>query len=174
MAIRHGLGVHIWDLRLRDLMRLLFVSIELRAESIIEIANVLQWVNLIEAFYCPCIFLIKSAIVLQYLHILVPLRKGNKFMYYGGWSTIVIMFIFYAIDMPLRLLFCSPREKIWNPTYSGGSCRGDSELLIVASSIFNVVTDLIVLLLPVRAVCKLEITVKKKIVISCHFATGLL
>jgi hypothetical protein len=133
----------------------------------------MKWLNICEALYCPCIFLIKTAIVLQYLQILAPVRSGNEYMYFGGWASIVAMFTFYTADVPLTLFICSPREKIWNPYYEGGRCM-NYNALVLASAVFNILSDLVILLLPVRAVCRLQITVRKKAAIVLLFATGLL
>ena len=46
--------------------------------------------------------------------------------------------------------------------------------LVMASAAFNVLSDAIILLLPVRAIWELRIGVKKLIVINLHFTTGLL
>lgn len=107
------------------------------------------------------------------MQILAPLRRENRFMYYGGRIVIGVMFVFYTIDMFVRLFICSPRKKIWNPVYKGGKCGNLNTLFLCAFS-FNFISDLAVLMLPVRSVWKLQIPRKKKVIISFHFATGLL
>ena len=118
-------------------------------------------------------FFVKSAIVLQYIQILTPARTGNGTMYYGGWTVIAAMFIFYTTHIPFMLFLCVPREKIWNKLYEGGSCM-DYVALVVASAVFNIVTDIFILLLPAQAVWRLRINKKKKIAVCLFFATGLL
>lgn len=46
--------------------------------------------------------------------------------------------------------------------------------LIIITSVFNIATDLLTVLLPVRSVSKLRIAPKKKLGIILLFATGLL
>jgi hypothetical protein len=46
--------------------------------------------------------------------------------------------------------------------------------LILSSAIFNITSDLVILLLPVRSVLKLQIDVHKKVGIILLFGTGLL
>jgi hypothetical protein len=94
-------------------------------------------------------------------------------MYYGGWGIIVAMFIFYTADVPLTLFICNPREKIWNSYYEGGSCM-DYNALVIASAAFNILSDLFILLLPIRAIWKLQIKPNKKVGILALFTTGLL
>jgi hypothetical protein len=133
----------------------------------------MQWLNIDEALYCPCIFLIKTAIVLQYLQILCPSRTGNELIFFGGWGIIGAMFTFYICDVPLTLFICNPREKIWNDYYKGGKCM-DYNALVLASALFNIFSDLVILLLPVRSVWKLRINAQKKVGIILLFGTGLL
>jgi len=94
-------------------------------------------------------------------------------MWYGGRIVLISLFIFYVVDVPLRLFICVPREKIWNPFYQGGKCA-DQEALVMASASFNAASDFIILLLPIHSVWKLQIPLKKKILIDIYFATGLL
>ena len=94
-------------------------------------------------------------------------------MHYGGWSMIVAMFIFYTADVPITLFICNPREKIWNSYYEGGTCM-DYNALVIASASFNIISDLFILLLPVRSIWKLRIKSSKKLAIVALFATGLL
>lgn len=94
-------------------------------------------------------------------------------MYYGGWGIIAAMFMFYSADIPLTLMICNPREKIWNEYYVGGSCM-NYNALVMASAAFNILSDLFILLLPVRSILKLRIKSSKKAAIVALFATGLL
>lgn len=98
---------------------------------------------------------------------------GNGAMYYGGWSVITAMFLFYTADIFLTLFICVPREKIWNMLYDGGKCM-DYNALVVASAAFNIITDFFILLLPAQAVWRLRINKKKKFAVCLLFATGIL
>jgi hypothetical protein len=128
--------------------------------------------NIGEAVWCPCVFFIKTAIVLQYLTIFCPTRTLNRFVFFGGWSIIVAMFLFYFINIFLTLFICNPREKIWNDLVQG-TCM-NYNYLGVASAILNIASDFAILLLPVRSLWQLRITRKKKLIIFMLFATGLL
>ena len=132
----------------------------------------LQWLNIGEALYCPAIALVKSAIVLQYIHFLAPVRRSNRIMFFGGWALIVAMVVFYFINTLLKIFICTPREKLWNP-YIGGRCMSFTGLFL-ASAIFNVCSDLVIILLPVRAIWKLQVSMKKKVAVNLHFTTNFL
>lgn len=55
----------------------------------------------------------------------------------------------------------------------GGHCF-NQDLLVTTLGIYNAISDFAVLLLPIHAVCKLQMPLKKKIGIFAIFATGFL
>jgi hypothetical protein len=46
--------------------------------------------------------------------------------------------------------------------------------LVLASAMFNIISDIVILLLPVKSIWQLRISTKKKFAIIALFATGLL
>ncbi|KAL8666783.1 MAG: hypothetical protein Q9168_007419 [Polycauliona sp. 1 TL-2023] len=65
---------------------------------------------------------------------------------------------------------CSPREKIWNRTVPG-TCLSVSGLFN-ASGLFNWITDILMLLIPVKALWKLQMTTRAKAGIAAVFTLG--
>ncbi|KAH7110614.1 hypothetical protein B0J11DRAFT_586194 [Dendryphion nanum] len=135
--------------------------------------KLLYYVNIHQIMYGPTIFSIKAAIILQYISIFAPGRTFNKFMFYGGWTTIAANFLFYFIRTIISCVYCIPREKIWNKLLLGGTCIRQ-DWFIVSSGFVNAVSDIVILLLPVASVWAMQIPRKKKIQICLLFATGLL
>jgi hypothetical protein len=80
--------------------------------------------------------------------------------------------VFYTITTLLTILACTPREKIWNKLYVGGHCM-NYRAIIMSTAIFNIISDLAILLLPVQAVWKLQIPIRRKVAISLLFGTRL-
>ena len=76
--------------------------------------------NAAEVIYCPLSFLVKMAILLQYIRLFAPRRQVHRMMWYGAVSTIICCFIFYTILMFWTLFYCSPRRMIWNKLTPGG------------------------------------------------------
>jgi hypothetical protein len=95
------------------------------------------------------------------------------FMFVGGWAIIALNFGFYVSRMFVAIFECTPREKIWNKLYVGGSCV-DNDKLHIATGFFNIFTDLVILLLPLRSLWQLRIPLRKKFGVSLLFTTGLL
>jgi hypothetical protein len=94
-------------------------------------------------------------------------------LFFGSWGVIVATFLFQAASVPLTLFICSPREKIWDSYYEGGKCM-NIKAALYASAVFNIMADIVILLLPVRSVLKLQIDTNKKVGIILLFGTGLL
>ncbi|PVI02226.1 hypothetical protein DM02DRAFT_589804 [Periconia macrospinosa] len=113
----------------------------------------------------------KLGITLQYLRMFAPNRTVNPFVFYSSWITMVLCTVFYIITTILTVYACSPREKIWNKLLVGGKClnyRG----IILSTAIFNIASDVAILMLPVHTVWNLRIPRKKKIAICFLFGTG--
>lgn len=116
------------------------------------------------------IFCIKLAIVLRYLRIFAPYRVVNPFVFYGSWLIISACAIFYTITTILYILECTPRDKVRRQ----GAGHGDTLLVAVMSTaVFNTISDLAILLLPVRTIWLLQISAQKKIAISLLFSTAM-
>jgi hypothetical protein len=73
----------------------------------------------------------------------------------------------------IGILICKPIEMNWNPTVEGGSC-GNQNAAFTAVGIVDIITDLIILILPVPMVYKLQVPRANKIGLCCIFGTGLL
>jgi hypothetical protein len=129
--------------------------------------------NVAEIVYGPTIFLVKMSILVQYLQMFAPNRTVNPFVFWGSWLVILTSFAFYNVDTFLTIFACSPRENIWNKFKPGGNCI-NYHAVIVATGFFNIISDLAILVLPVRSVWKLQMPLRRKINISLLFGTGLL
>jgi hypothetical protein len=123
--------------------------------------------------YCPLSFLVKMAILVQYLKIFAPSRSANRVMFFGAWATIISTFIAYTFFTFYTLFYCTPRRMIWFKLVPGGKCHDVNDILI-SQGAFNMASDIIILLLPTASVWRLKVPLEKKIFITLMFATGLL
>lgn len=71
----------------------------------------------------------------------------------------------------VKILECIPREKIFHPEVSGNCVNID--VLLNTCDAFDVVTDLLILLLPVRTVWELDLGWVKKAGVWAVLALGL-
>lgn len=94
------------------------------------------------------------------------------FMFIATYGTIGTHFTFYLIVTGLNIFICPPRERFWN-VFREGSCYNWGALM-KATSLFNVISDINILVLPIPSIWKLQVVPKKKIGISVVFAAGVL
>lgn len=126
-----------------------------------------------QILYSPTIVFVKLAILMQYLRLLAPTKTVDPFMYVTARGMIVVILVYYTISTCITAFACLPRERIWNPLVKEYKCL-DNTIGILFTCLFNILSDLIILALPTRAVWRLRIPLRKKISIVVLFATGLL
>ena len=132
-----------------------------------------QYFYIGQILYAPTIFLVKAAILLQYLRLLAPTRTSNNLLYYSARVIIATTGVYYTITTSVTIFACSPLEKSWNPLVEHGHCL-DNNMGVLVTCVFNIVSDIIILLLPARSVWRLQIPRRKKVPIVSLFAIGLL
>ncbi|OSS51858.1 hypothetical protein B5807_03940 [Epicoccum nigrum] len=152
--VKWGAGVHQWQVTLGQLFEQLY------------------WANAAQIVYCPLSFVVKMAILLQYLRLFAPSRKGHEFMWYGAWATIGATFMVYSFFTFWTMFYCRPRRFIWDKLTPGGKCY-DVNDIILSQGAFNMVSDVIILLLPSWSLWKLDVPLVRKLWITLMFATGL-
>ena len=130
----------------------------------------IQIENVLEMLYCLILFTAKLCVLLQ----MMRLFKGNKkdSVYWIIQALIWTNAVFYGSLFFCFLFACRPRAKLQNPKIPGVCINGSASIL--ATSAINIVSDFSIILLPVYAVWKLKITVKRKLAIAAVFGSGLL
>lgn len=118
-------------------------------------------------------FQVKKAILLPYLRLFVPQKVVNRFMWYSARIILVVTGIYYIISTFITIFACSPREVTWNPLITDAQCLNNNTGILI-TCLFNIVSDIIILIPPLRAVWKLRIPIRKKVAIMLLFAIGLL
>ncbi|KAI4217415.1 MAG: hypothetical protein LQ351_000010 [Letrouitia transgressa] len=81
-----------------------------------------------------------------------------------------VLCAFYIASTIAKIWECTPRSKIWDKEIPGRCV--DRSKLFTSSGIFNTVTDVIILLIPVKVVWKLQIDKKRKLGIILVFTVG--
>ena len=115
--------------------------------------------------------LLKVSILLQVLRIFVPQRQGNRWIFWTTTGLITANVLFYIIEFFLVVLQCSPRERGWNKRIPG-KCIGSSNIIYTAG--FNVLNDILILIIPLARIWRLQMSTQKKIGLSLIFSTGIL
>ena len=126
-----------------------------------------------EILYGPAISMVKTVILLQYKGIFAPNKSVDRIMFYSCWILIVLIILWNLISTIIAIFACSPQAKFWNSLITYGHCL-DYDIDVMLTAIFNILTDVLILLLPSRAVWRLQIPTKKKVALVSTFAIGLL
>jgi hypothetical protein len=78
----------------------------------------------------------------------------------------------YNIALLGPLIFpCTPIKKIWNITITEGSCI-DRTPVFMATAVLNMITDVLLLILPIPMVVKLHMPRAQKTALICAFSIG--
>ncbi|KAI1389024.1 uncharacterized protein F4822DRAFT_404731 [Hypoxylon trugodes] len=147
--------VHLWNIRQRDFiiyLRSVFITSEV---------------------YLFNITFIKVAILLDWIHIFMP-RGTRNFLFWAASIAIFVNVGFYIGIIVANQVACTPYEYAWNKLIDGNCGRANTLDATVAAGAFNIVSDVVILLIPQRVVWKLHMPRQKKFGISIVFALGLL
>ena len=128
----------------------------------------IQLVYAANMVYAVTIFFTKLSILLLYFRVFRP-NKGSRLVLQ---IVIYCNLAFYTVGLFIEAFQCIPMQRIWLPLYPG-SCINQRALQL-ASAIFNLLSDLVILCLPVASVWKLNTHRRGKVGIMVIFATGIL
>ncbi|KAJ5266942.1 hypothetical protein N7478_009750 [Penicillium angulare] len=119
--------------------------------------------------YIPCLAFAKLALLMLYYRLL------NTFT---GWkyTLYVLAFIIsgYSLALSLALIFaCNPLQKGWDGTILRGSCI-NRPAVYLATAITNTVSDIVLILIPVKVVWGLRMRLIPKLGVAVIFGIGCL
>ena len=111
----------------------------------------------------------KAAILLLLSRVFAPQRKG--FIYVMVHVLIWFNAVFYGAVTVVKIVQCTPRERIWDSSVNG-TCV-DLSAVLKTTSVFNALSDFLIMVLPIHEVWKLQMETKQKLGVSAAFAVGL-
>lgn len=127
------------------------------------------WFNVTAIEYGAIIGITKCALLMFYRRVFSPVRRSPFDI--TLIALMVIMAGFYGSNTFLKIFECTPRSKIWNSAIPGRCV--DLVMVLNVSGGFNAVSDLVILLLPVHAVSKLQMSNSKRVLAILAFTFGL-
>ena len=122
-----------------------------------------------QVLYAIGLALVKTSMMVLY-HKLFGTKSSMRIAIYvtgtivWAWAMSIILESF---------LLCHPVAFNWNPTLPEGGC-GNRNAAFVVAGVLNMVTDFMVMLLPIPYIWKLQLPVGRKIGLSVAFSIGLL
>ncbi len=118
----------------------------------------------------PVIYFVKLSILLQFSRLFAPVKSGT--FYWSIQALIWLNTLFYIICMFTKVFQCSPVNKAWQP-WLPGRCF-DMNVLLSASSLINLFSDLLILLIPIFRISSLRMHTLRKIGVASIFLVGVL
>ncbi|KAI5252052.1 hypothetical protein E4T42_03755 [Aureobasidium subglaciale] len=149
MACSWGAGKHIYDLAVSDLY-----------------PNLLRGWVVCAVMYSITMLFSKLSILLLYRR-LFPISNFAK-----RWWAVVAFTVAYSLGGVFASLFqCRPMESAWSLTTSPDYCIS-TEKFYTANAALNVVSDIMILILPIPIVWGLNTDVRKKVILTGLFSMG--
>ncbi|KAL8718955.1 MAG: hypothetical protein Q9225_003967 [Loekoesia sp. 1 TL-2023] len=147
-ADRYGLGKHAWDVRFELITPFLKYSY---AQSLT---------------YDVGIYLAKLSILILFYRLFGVNRLFRRAVY-----TVTVLWTLYTVVNTLLIIFgCTPVQKAWHPLIKG-RCISLIDIA-VAGGYFNIITDFLILVLPVPMVWSLHMPQKIRLALIGIFATA--
>ena len=166
-----GGGNHLWDIPLsRFSPHYLLVGPceNSTADSGGPRVNSVQVFTTEEPIYAITVMLIKVSILLFLLR-LFPVASFRPLAY-------IIMFVVVGNYVPtaiISIVSCNPPSKTWDVSVTEGSCI-DKAAFYVASGAINVVTDILIFVLPLPTIWTLQVPPRQRFGLVLVFMTGIL
>lgn len=118
--------------------------------------------------YGPTAYLTKVCLLWIMTRVFSPFRKTVWFIY----GFMGLMLAFYVPVVIVKIRICDPISRFWDQTVDG-TCL-DQTAIILADAVVSVVSDLIILILPLPLTMSLQMPSRKKLrVIGLLGAGGL-
>ncbi|KAH6605229.1 integral membrane [Trichoderma cornu-damae] len=130
-------------------------------------ARMLQVINIInENLYCVCMAFLKFSILSLY-HSIFPQKRFHYCL-----AAVAVFMVLWAVTCAFVAIFqCTPIAYGWDPTIAGGFCINYGALVLVAG-ILNIITDFVILAMPIPLVLKLNLSPQRKRMVILTFAMG--
>ncbi|KAF2493711.1 hypothetical protein BU16DRAFT_562676 [Lophium mytilinum] len=140
MFLHHGCGIHKQFLNAAQLQQ------------------ITKWLFVEEVYYYFTHWVIKQAFLLFYLRL--SQRPNFQRMV---WVTMALNTAFLVINWLLAFLQCTPFDAIFHPENHPEAHCMNSLVLLIIPSILNIITDVIILVLPIPTVWSLQMSTRRKI-----------
>ncbi|KAG6354943.1 hypothetical protein INS49_004024 [Diaporthe citri] len=122
-----------------------------------------------EALYGLTLMFVKLAVLRFYSRIFAP----SAWVTWSVRVTAAAVIMWMASVVLETFLLCRPLAFNWDTTIPGGAC-GDRNAVFVIAGVTNMVTDFMVLLLPVPCILKLQMPTGQKFGLLLVFCMGIL
>lgn len=125
-----------------------------------------QWINDADMVYLVTLLGYKMSILILYLRLFAV----NRTFRYITWSMMFFVCGYLMANLWTQIFGCSPRSKYWEPG-TPGHCINYTRAGLAYGSM-NIISDLLILILPIPLVWQLKLSRREKVGISVIFMSG--
>lgn len=111
---------------------------------------------------------LRLSILLLYLRVFFPARASKNFFWWAIWGTTGLNILYSVVHILVLTLQCVESHESW-----GNVCIHESKLLI-AASVINTISDIAVIVIPLGAIRKIQLSWEKKCGLVSLFGFGAL
>lgn len=134
-----------------------------------QIKLILRLLYVNRIFYSPTILAAKLTILLQLIRLF---ERTKSILVFRLFKTLIwLNVLFYAANILTVIWQCTPIHKAWDGSSIPGTCINTNLNFMITGSI-NVLSDLLILILPLWVVWHLRMPIQMKTNISTIFAVG--
>ncbi|KAI3294447.1 hypothetical protein DTO002I6_4616 [Penicillium roqueforti] len=108
--------------------------------------------------YCPMTLFVKIALLAILTRIFAPFRSKVWFIY----IFLACLCCYYTVALIVKIRICAPIPRYWLGDVVKGSCL-DQTAALIADSVISVVSDLIILILPLPLTWSLQMSRNRKL-----------
>ncbi|CAG7950036.1 unnamed protein product [Penicillium olsonii] len=108
--------------------------------------------------YCPMALFVKIALLSILTRIFAPYRGKVWFIY----IFLACLCCYYTVALIIKIRMCDPIPMYWLGDVPGGSCL-DQTAALIADSVISVVSDIIILVLPLPLTWSLQMSRNRKL-----------
>ncbi|KAF7588253.1 hypothetical protein BBP40_005975 [Aspergillus hancockii] len=152
-----GYYVHTWNLRNGDLIHPLWVE---------------QLILIYGCCYSAVLPLIKTAILIDWCHVFVPVDRSKSVFWWGCMIVIFFQCLWGVLCIILLNAQCRPHRAIWE-FYLPSKCYSLPKVMLTSASV-QVISDVTMFFLPQKIIWGLHMNWQKKLGVSIIFGVGIL
>lgn len=95
----------------------------------------------------------------------------SRAFHYSLWAVAILVGGLTIATPIVTIIQCMPIEFGWNKTVMGGYCI-DYGLMVLVVCIINIVTDVVILVMPIPLIRQLHVSRRRKDMLTITFAMG--
>ncbi|KAL3442241.1 hypothetical protein BJX65DRAFT_226956 [Aspergillus insuetus] len=132
-----------------------------------EIALITLYYWVLALLYGVAVLFVKIAL----LSILGRIFTSYPYLVYFLKTYMLVLCLYYVLLLFLKAFSCSPPSKFWEGRAEDGSCLGRRGIYL-ADAIFSVISDAIILMIPIPLAWRLQLPLRKKVQVAVILGAG--